>query len=236
MRAVLLTLALLLVTGCVTGNPPAANPQVANPAATRAPFSFSSAVLDMRIDPKDAAEFILNPTPLGEDGYPQGMVVTIEVLPQEGWRVDDWAGPVFDVAGNVAKITMGSSHTVVASMKRTTPPPSTKTGTSTEGSASSFNKGIELFEAENWSMAIDQFTLALQVNPQLKYAHYFRGNAYNHLEQYQRAVQDYDKEIELYPNDATSYVVRAAAYYNLGQYALSDADEAMACSLDSDWC
>ena len=106
----------------------------------------------------------------------------------------------------------------------------------TEGSASSFNKGIELFEAENWSMAIDQFTLALQVNPQLKYAHYFRGTAYNYLEQYQRAVQDYDKEIELYPNDATSYVVRAAAYYNLGQYALSDADEAMACSLDSDWC
>ena len=206
------------------------------PSPTDTPLANLAFKLDVKIDPKNAAEFILNPTPLGEDGYPQGMVVTIEVLPQEGWRVDDWAGPVFDVAGNVAKITMGSSHTVVASMKRTTPPPSTKTGTSTEGSASSFNKGIELFEAENWSMAIDQFTLALQVNPQLKYAHYFRGNAYNHLEQYQRAVQDYDKEIELYPNDATSYVVRAAAYYNLGQYALSDADEAMACSLDSDWC
>ena len=134
------------------------------PSPTDTPLANLAFKLDVKIDPKNAAEFILNPTPLGEDGYPQGMVVTIEVLPQEGWRVDDWAGPVFDVAGNVAKITMGSSHTVVASMTRTTPPPSTKTGTSTEGSASSFNKGIEFFEAENWSMAIDQFTLALKVN------------------------------------------------------------------------
>jgi hypothetical protein len=121
MRAVLLALVLLLVTGCVTGDPIAANPQVADPAATDAPFVAYPARIDMRIDPKNAAEFILNPTPLGEDGYPRGMVVTIEVLPQEGWRVDDWAGPVFDVAGNVAKITMESSHTVVARMKRTTP-------------------------------------------------------------------------------------------------------------------
>ena len=117
MRAVLLILVLLLVTGCVTGNPTAANPQVVNPAATRAPFSFSAAELDMRIEPKGAAEFILNPTPLGGDGYPRGMTVTIEVLPKEGWRVDDWAGPVFDEDGNVAEITMKSSHTVVARMK-----------------------------------------------------------------------------------------------------------------------
>ena len=121
MRAVSLTLVLLLVTGCVAGNPTAANSQVANPAFSKAPFLFSAAVIDMRIDPKSSAEFILNPTPLGEDGYPLGMVVTIEVPPKEGWRVDEWAGPVFDVADNVAKITMGSSHTVVARMKRTAP-------------------------------------------------------------------------------------------------------------------
>ena len=161
MRVVLLTLVLLLVAGCVTGNPTGANPQVANPAATRTPFSFSfsAAVLDMRIEPKDAAEFILNPTPLGEDGYPRGMTVTIEVLPKEGWRVDHWAGPVLDVAGNVAEITMRSSHTVVARMKpfspMATPKDTSKPPTVSVVTKDDNNAPVAVDDIVDWADLID---------------------------------------------------------------------------------
>jgi len=39
----------------------------------------------------------IGPTLLVNGGYPKGMVVNIDDLPRESWRVDGWAGPAFDV-------------------------------------------------------------------------------------------------------------------------------------------
>jgi len=247
MRAVLLTLVLLLVTGCVAGNPTAANPQVANPAFSKAPFLFSAAVIDMRIDPKNAAEFILNPTPLGQDGYPLGMVVTIEVLPKEGWRVDDWAGPVFDVAGNVAKITMGSSHTVVARMKRTGPMatptdtsiPPTDTGvpqptytplsTSTDTELSHYSKGEAYFRDTKYEQAVSEFTNAVRLDPGFAAAFEGRCLAYFDLAEKMRALDDCNKAILLNPYACCAHYIRAVIYGDLGQYqkAVQDLDQAI---------
>jgi hypothetical protein len=51
-----------------------------------------------------------------------GMVVTVDVIPREGWALDRWAGPVFDKAGNTAKIKMTSGLSVVIKMKTTVEP------------------------------------------------------------------------------------------------------------------
>ena len=52
----------------------------------------------------------------------------------------------------------------------------------------------------------------------------------------ERAIQDFDKAIQLDPNDGDAYVNRGLAYDALGQYAKANADKAKACSLDSQWC
>ena len=64
-----------------------------------------------------------------------------------------------------------------------------------------------------------------------------RGLAYDKLGQYQRAIQDYDKAIQIGgKNDADSYYNRSLAYDALGQDAEANADKAKACSLDSEYC
>ena len=104
-------LALALAMGCVA---PA-------PLPTATPVPFLAIQLDVRIDPKDAATFMLNPGPLGKGRYSQGMVVTIDILPKEGWQVDRWVGPVFNIDGMTAQIEMDSSQTVAVRLKSTSP-------------------------------------------------------------------------------------------------------------------
>ena len=51
-----------------------------------------------------------------------------------------------------------------------------------------------------------------------------RGNAYQELKKYRQAIADYDRALELDPNDTTTYRDRGRAYYwhNEYQQALSD--------------
>jgi len=252
--------------GCVAPAPAPTETPV--PADT--PFPFVAGQLDVNIDPKEAASYLLNPSPLGKGGYSKGTMVTIDILPQPGWQVEEWVGPVFNVDGKTAKIEMDSSQAIAVILKLTIPPTATPrlvptatprptytplptytpfpTPTATPrptytpfptatprptytprptptarvifvtpqptptGSASSYyNKGDEYHDAENWAMAIEQFTLAIRINPQLEDAYYWRGSSYEELGQYQRAIQ-------LDPDESYNYSKRGYAYDDLGQY------------------
>ena len=74
MKIILLTfvLALALAMGCMA------------PTPEPTPMPFKPRQLEVKIDPKESATFLLNPSPLGKGGYPQGMIVTIDILPKEG--------------------------------------------------------------------------------------------------------------------------------------------------------
>ena len=76
--------------------------------------------------------------------------------------------------------------------------------------------------------AIQLYSAALSVRPFLG-LYNNRGNAYNDLGQTERAIEDYDKAIELNPEDATAYCNRGAAYAKLGQTerAIEDFDKAI---------
>ena len=84
MKVVLLTFVLVLAMGCVIPAP--LPPATSVPTATPEPFLARQ--LDVKIDPKEVATYLLNPSPLGKGGYSQGMVVTIDILPKQGWQVD----------------------------------------------------------------------------------------------------------------------------------------------------
>ena len=75
-----------------------------------------SHVLEVKASPEDAAEFLFNPKAIGQELFVHGRTVTIDVLPREGWQIDRWVGPVFEVVGESAKITMNSSQTVVVKL------------------------------------------------------------------------------------------------------------------------
>ena len=86
------------------------------------------------------------------------------------------------------------------------------------------------------ALAIDEYTTAIQLDPDYAGAYYDRGIAYSNLGQHQRAIEDYDQAIQLDPDYALAYAIRSVSYRSLGQSTKADADKATACSLDSEYC
>ena len=100
---------------------PTATPTLV-PTATRQALVLS--YLNVWIKPGDDFEggtYLLNSLGLGdhENKYIRDMTVTVIILPEAGWELDNWAGPVFNEEGNTAQVKMDSSLTVVATMRRT---------------------------------------------------------------------------------------------------------------------
>jgi len=113
-----------------TPTPTAAPTPTIVPTATPTPVPTATRqavvlrYLHVWIKPGDDFEggtYLLNPLGLGEDenAYIRDMTVSVIILPEAGWELDNWAGPVFNEEGNTAQVKMTSSLTVVATMKRT---------------------------------------------------------------------------------------------------------------------
>jgi tetratricopeptide (TPR) repeat protein len=256
MKIVLLTVVLALAMGCAS---PAQLPAITPvPTATLVPaitpVPFLARQLDITIDPEEAATVLLNPSPLGKGGYPKGMVVTIDILPKEGWQVDGWAGPVLNIDGSTAQIQMDSSRSVAVRLKSTTPistPPDTpkpptaeleeadegeSEGEETEEAEQHYNKGVELREEGLHDQAIEEYDRAIELDPDFADAYVGRGDAYYYLGEYQPAIEDYDQAIELDPDYADAYDSRGWAHYYLGLETEAEADFVKACSLDVQHC
>ena len=101
--------------------------------------------------------------------------------------------------------------------------------------SSYYNKGEEYYNAGNWAMAIEEFTNAIQANPNYSNAYWYRGLAYSYLGEYQTAIADYTKTIQLGPDDARFYNNRGLAYFYLGEYQTAIADYTKAIQLDPDY-
>jgi tetratricopeptide (TPR) repeat protein len=80
-----------------------------------------------------------------------------------------------------------------------------------------------------WTKAIELGTLG---KDNLAIAYIRRGVAYREKKQYDRAIEDYNKAIELNPGDARVYVGRAAVYSMNGQYDRVVEDCSKALELD----
>ena len=127
---------LLLLIGCEPGTPPTATAISPKPQQQSVMLS-----LDVQLIPKEAGTVVLNPRPIGESSYVAGITVTIDVISQPGWVVEEWIGPVFDIVGDTGYVKMDvSSKSIVVrltqtraagseSPSRTLPPRSTATPT-----------------------------------------------------------------------------------------------------------
>ena len=86
--------------------------------------------------------------------------------------------------------------------------------------------------------AIDDafLTRAIERAPDYVDAYNNRGAAYSGLGQYQRAMQDYDKAIQMWAPKASYYNNRRVAYRKMGKDAEADADKDEACLRDAQYC
>ena len=78
-----------------------------------------------------------------------------------------------------------------------------------------FNQGTDNYEQGNYQGAINDFTKAIENNPQERYAYLNRGVAKAKLEDYQGAVADHTKAIEIYPEFVSAFEERGTAKESL---------------------
>ena len=74
-----------------------------------------------------------------------------------------------------------------------------------------FNQGVEKYQAGNYQGAIDDWSKAIEINPQNATSYYNRGYAKYKLQEYQGAILDYTKAIEINPQYANAYLNRGVA-------------------------
>lgn len=83
-------------------------------------------------------------------------------------------------------------------------------------------------------IAIDSGTLTRE---ELADVHYWRGESYYYLRNYERAIRDYDEVLRILPNDALAYGARGHANYVQGRFddAIEDYRRAFELSGDRTW-
>jgi tetratricopeptide (TPR) repeat protein len=98
--------------------------------------------------------------------------------------------------------------------------------------------GVSAYAADDWDNAINQLTVALSVAKPNKAAldpatiYFYRGTAYGHKGEYDRAIADYNQSLQLNPKYAATFYNRGLAYSYKKEYDRAIADYTQALQLN----
>ena len=109
-----------------------------------------------------------------------------------------------------------------AAMPAPTPPPVEIPGP--RDAASLLDEGNAFYAVTEFEQAVERYSQALEVDPNLAAAYYNRANAQARLEQNIDARRDYDRALELAPDDADVYVNRGLLSLYRSDYRDAEAD------------
>ncbi|MDR1836185.1 MAG: tetratricopeptide repeat protein, partial [Treponema sp.] len=92
------------------------------------------------------------------------------------------------------------------------------------------HRGMAYFACSLYSEAIEDFTLALDLDNKSYKAAYYRGVVHSVQRQYSRAIDDYTLSLTINPYQSFCLFRRGQAYYHIGDYpqALSDCENSLA--------
>jgi len=90
-------------------------------------------------------------------------------------------------------------------------------------------RGLIFYKLIDYSKAISDFNLSIEINPNYAKAYNNRGLTFYSLEEYQKAINDYSISIKIIPNDTKAYIARGNAYSKINEYkkAISDYKKAI---------
>jgi len=93
-----------------------------------------------------------------------------------------------------------------------------------------FDEGARLYNLKKYLEAIEEFDIALVIDPNYKDAHYNKGNALDNLGRYEEAIKEFDKALAIDPNYEVAHNNKGYALNNLGRYeeAIKELDKALA--------
>lgn len=96
-----------------------------------------------------------------------------------------------------------------------------------------YKKGYDLFFENQFLSAVDSFNKAIELEPDYAIAFSYRGQSYETLSIYDKALRDYTKAIELNPDQKYFYLMRAELYNNLSKFQKAIDDINIAIHLDN---
>lgn len=116
----------------------------------------------------------------------------------------------------------------------TTPAPSPLASPSsvqpTKESQEWLQRGIQAYEAKNYTEALEALTTSIEISPSFE-AYYYRGSAHLYTRNYSDAINDSSKAIDINPTEELSYMIRGSAYLLIGNEERGYADVKIAASL-----
>lgn len=80
------------------------------------------------------------------------------------------------------------------------------------------DRGYRWLQRGNYNSAINTFTTVLEKNPTNKFALGGRGDSYAKKKEYEKALEDYDKGIKLYPSWSTLYYHRGVCWQEYAEF------------------
>lgn len=80
------------------------------------------------------------------------------------------------------------------------------------------NKGIELFEQEDYQEAINEFSKAIKANENDTNAYYYRGRSLFSQNDFENALNDFNKVINIDQDVVNTYLYRGLCYVSLNQF------------------
>jgi tetratricopeptide (TPR) repeat protein len=96
-----------------------------------------------------------------------------------------------------------------------------------------FSRGDAYYNKGNYDQAIEDYTKAINFNPDSAIEYCYRGDAYKNKGNYDQAIADYTKAISFDPNNMEAYFGRGVAYKSKGNYDLAIADYNKAITLNT---
>ena len=101
--------------------------------------------------------------------------------------------------------------------------------------SATFSAGQSCLDSADYSGAIEHFTQALALNPQLVEAYNSRGMAYSYVGDANLAIADFDQAVALDPDYAVGYFNRGFVYRLKGDWNLAILDFTSAINLNPDY-
>ena len=92
------------------------------------------------------------------------------------------------------------------------------------------HRGMAKFACSRYDEAIDDFTVALELDPKSYKAAYYRGIVSSVEKEYSKAIDDFTLSLSIYPIQGYCLFRRAQAYFHIGDYteALADCENSIA--------